>query len=236
MLNHYSEDIKAKGFAIIPGVLDSKGIDRILEQLVQVTPNDSTRQRGQSYFGIRNLLSVVPALRDLTGSPAIRSLVDPIAGPQAHVVGCTFFDKTPEANWKVPWHQDLTIAVRQRREVAGFNCWTLKAGINHVQPPAKVLQEVLALRLHLDSTNEESGALKVIPGSHKHGRLSADDVQRIRLGSEPVVCSVGRGDVLAMRPLLLHSSSVSSKAAHRRVIHLEFCSVALPGGLEWSLS
>jgi len=236
MLNHYSKDIEARGFAIIPGVLDSRGVARISEQLIQIPRSDSTRQRGQSYFGIRNLLSIVPALRDLPNSPSIRSLVDPIVGRQAQVVCGTFFDKTAEANWKVPWHQDLTIAVRQRKNVVGFNCWTLKAGITHVQPPASVLDEVLALRLHLDATNEESGALKVIPGSHKRGRLSADDIQKIRLESEPVVCSVERGDVLAMRPLLLHSSSVSSNASHRRVIHLEFCSVDLPGGLEWSLS
>ena len=137
---------------------------------------------------------------------------------------------------KVPWHQDLTIAVRQRKEVAGFNCWTLKAGINHVQPPAKVLQEVLALRLHLDATNEESGALKVIPGTHGRGRLTAEAIQQIRRETKPVVCAVKKGDVLAMRPLLLHSSSISNCASHRRVIHLEFCSVDLPGGLEWSLS
>jgi ectoine hydroxylase-related dioxygenase (phytanoyl-CoA dioxygenase family) len=236
MLSHYSEEIEAKGFAIIPGVLDSKDIDRIIEQLRKVAPSDSTRQRGESYFGIRNLLSVVPALRDLPSSTAIRSLVDPIAGRQAQVVCGTFFDKTPEANWKVPWHQDLTIAVRQRKKVAGFNSWTLKAGTNHVQPPATVLEKVLALRLHLDATNEESGALKVIPGSHKLGRLSADDIQKIRREREPVVCSVERGDVLAMRPLLLHSSSISTNASHRRVIHLEFCSVDLPSGLEWCLS
>jgi hypothetical protein len=101
MMNHYSEEIAVNGFAIIPGVLDSKGIDRIIEQLIQVAPSDSTRQRGQSYFGIRNLLSVVPALRDVASSPAIRSLVDSIAGRQAQVVCGTFFDKTPEANWKV---------------------------------------------------------------------------------------------------------------------------------------
>ena len=236
MLNHYSEEIEANGFAIVPGVLDLERVARVIEQIKEIPRGASTRQRGQSYFGIRNLLSIVPALRDLPRSPSIRCLIDPIVGQQAQVVRGTFFDKTPEANWKVPWHQDLTIAVRQKKDVVGFNCWTLKAGITHVQPPANLLQEVLALRLHLDATNEESGALKVIPGSHKLGRLSADDVQKIRLESEPVVCSVERGDVLAMRPLLLHSSSASSIASHRRVIHLEFCSVDLPGGLEWCLS
>src|SRR5258705_12415989 len=108
----------------------------------------------------------------------------------------------------------------------------MKAGVAHVQPPSRVLNEVLALRIHLDATNEDSGALKVIPGSHTRGRLTADDIQKMRQETKPVVCSAKRGDVLAMRPLLVHSSSVSSNASHRRVIHFEFCAVDLPGGLE----
>jgi hypothetical protein len=236
MLNTYCEDIETKGFAIVPGVLDSEVVADIIDQLKEIQPSAFTKQRGASYFGIRNLLSVVPSLQQLASSVPIRSLVDPIAGPEAQVVRGIFFDKTPEANWKVPWHQDLTIAVRERKEVAGFTGWSLKAGTIHVQPPSRILNEILALRLHLDATNEAGGALKVIPGSHTRGRLDTGDIQKIRQEMGSVICSVEQGDVLAMRPLLLHSSSVSSNASHRRVIHLEFCSVALPGGLEWCQS
>ena len=235
MLNIYSEEVQAKGFATIPGVLDAGVVAGIIAELRNIPRSEATKQRGQSYFGIRNLLSIVPSLQYLESSASIRSLVDPIASSGARVVRGIFFDKTPEANWKVPWHQDLTIAVRQRKEVAGFTAWSMKAGITHVQPPSWILNEVLALRLHLDATTEEGGALKVIPGSHTRGRLSADDIQSVRRETKPVVCSVEKGDVLVMRPLLLHSSSVSNNSSHRRVIHLEFCSVKLPGGLEWCL-
>jgi ectoine hydroxylase-related dioxygenase (phytanoyl-CoA dioxygenase family) len=159
-----------------------------------------------------------------------------VAGPQAQVVRGIFFDKTPEANWKVAWHQDLTIAVRDKKEIAGFKGWSRKAGITHVQPPTWVLQKMLTLRLHLDDATEESGALKVIPGSHKHGRLSSTDIARVRRETPLVICPVKIGGVLAMRPLLLHSSSVSSASLHRRVIHLEFSAINLPGGLEWQRS
>ena len=36
-----------------------------------------------------------------------------------------------------------------------------------------------------------------------------------------------------MRPLLLHASSPSKVPGHRRVIHLDFASSPLPGGLYW---
>lgn len=232
----HREEIQARGFAVIPGVLDEGTVGSLIDQLNRIPRSHSTKQRGQSYFGIRNLLTVAPSVYELANSPCIRSIVDPIAGAQARVVRGIFFDKTPEANWKVAWHQDLSIAVQQKKELAGFKCWSNKAGVTHVQPPTFVLEKILAVRVHLDATNEHSGALKVIPNSHRNGRLGAVDIQKLKREGQAVVCSVEKGDVLAMRPLLLHSSSVSLNASHRRVIHLEFTSIELPGGLEWCLS
>jgi hypothetical protein len=232
----HSEEIQARGFAVIPGVLDEATVAGLIDQLQQIPRGRSTKQRGQSYFGIRNLLTMAPYVYELANSPCIRSIVDPIAGAQARVVRGIFFDKTPEANWKVAWHQDLSIAVQQRKELAGFKCWSNKAGVTHVQPPTFVLEKILAVRLHLDATNENNGALRVIPKSHRYGRLGAVDIQKLKREGQAVVCSVEKGGALAMSPLLLHSSSVSLNTFHRRVIHLEFTSIELPGGLEWCLS
>ncbi len=232
----YLEEIQVSGFAVVPGILDEATAVKLIDQLERIPRSQSTKQRGQTYFGIRNLLTIAPCIADLANSSAIRSVVDPIAGAKARVVRGIFFDKTPEANWKVVWHQDLSIAVQQRKELAGFTCWSKKAGVTHVQPPTFVLENILALRIHLDAANELSGALKMIPSSHRNGRLDQDDIENLKREARPFVCSVEQGDVLAMRPLLLHSSSLSRTASHRRVIHLEFASIDLPGGLEWCLS
>ena len=232
----YQEEIQTRGFAVVPGVLDAETIVRLTEQIERIPGSHSTKQRGHSFFGIRNLLTLAPYVYELADSPSVRSIVDPVAGAQARVVRGIFFDKTPEANWKVAWHQDLSIAVRQKKDLPGFKCWSKKAGVIHVQPPTFVLENILAVRVHLDATNELSGALKVIPHSHRGGRLAVSDIQKLKREIQPVVCSAEKGDLLAMRPLLLHSSSASSLASHRRVIHLEFTSIDLPGGLEWCLS
>jgi ectoine hydroxylase-related dioxygenase (phytanoyl-CoA dioxygenase family) len=232
----YPKEIESNGFAVIPRVLDPATVACLVDQLAHVPRSNATKQRGQSYFGIRNLLNVAPFVQELAGSACVRSIVERVAGKQAQVVRGIFFDKTPEANWKVAWHQDLTIAVRHKKELVGFKCWSRKAGITHVQPPVFVLDTMVALRLHLDDTTEESGALKVIPGSHKHGRLTATEIEKIKQETQPVTCPVKKGGVLLMRPLLLHSSSASSARSHRRVIHLEFSSISLPGGLEWHRS
>jgi ectoine hydroxylase-related dioxygenase (phytanoyl-CoA dioxygenase family) len=122
--------------------------------------------------------------------------------------------------------------VRERKEVAGFGPWTVKEGIAHVQPPAGVLGGVLAIRLHLDASEADNGPLRVIPGSHGHGRLSSDQIAAYpKEGSG--VCIVPRGGALLMRPLLLHASSTCAIPKPRRVIHVEFSADELPNGLEW---
>src|SRR6267378_3304180 len=91
-----------------------------------------------------NLLNVLPAARALAYSPVMRSLVEPVLGSRARVIRGIYFDKHQEANWKVAWHQDLTIAVRQQMNIDGYSAWSIKAGIHHVQPPISILQNMLS--------------------------------------------------------------------------------------------
>jgi hypothetical protein len=98
-------------------------------------------------------------------------LVEPVLGDRFFAVRGILFDKIPDANWKVPWHQDVTIAVEERVEVEGFGPWSIKADVLHVQPPAEVLEHMVSVRLPLDNCDEENGALRVIHGSHLHGRI-----------------------------------------------------------------
>lgn len=224
--------VESDGFAIVKRVLDSATIEGLIEAFTAVTERlDSEASVG--VYAVRNLLEEVPAVAALGASAVLRSLVTPVLGNAAKLVRALLFDKIPGANWKVPWHQDLTIAVRERREVPGFGPWSVKAGVLHVQPPPEVLERMLAVRLHLDDCPDTNGALRVIPASHKVGRLTSQRIQEISAGSKPVWCSARAGDALLMRPLLLHASSPSHTPHHRRVIHIEYAGVELRGGLEW---
>ncbi len=146
-----------------------------------------------------------------------------------------FFDKTESANWNLPWHQDVTVAVKARREVAAFGPWTLKAGIPHAHAPAELLGRMVTIRIHLDACGPENGPMRVLPGSHEDGRLSPAGVNAwvARVAEQGVSCLVPAGGAVVMRPLILHSSIVATAPGHRRVIHLEFAAEDLPGGLEW---
>src|SRR5712664_1372248 len=189
----YIGEIERYGFSVVQDAIDVETIDALLEEIENAKVDEFARSRAGKVFGIRNLLNVLPSARGLANSGFIRSLVEPVLGDNAKVVRGIYFDKHKEANWKVAWHQDLTIAVRQQLNVAGYGPWSTKAGIPHVQPPVLVLQNVLTLRLHLDHTDEANGALRVLPGSHKNGRLNAQDIESCQERDEIVTAKVAKG-------------------------------------------
>ena len=147
------------------------------------------------------------------------------------------FDKSPDANWKVAWHQDLSIAVNRRVELPGFGPWSEKAGVVHVQPPVEVLDNMLTVRLHLDDCLPDNGPLLVLPTTHTLGIIPPQSIPPLRQSIAASACTLKAGGVVLMRPLLLHASSTSTALKRRRVIHIEYAPAnALPAEIQWNES
>lgn len=225
--------IREDGFAAVPDLIGPEAAEALGAAVDRAAATAGTLRRDATVYGMRDLLRGVPEVRALAGSRALLDPVEAVLGPGAFAVRGLWFDKTPGANWGVPWHQDLTIAVAERIEAPGFGPWTVKAGIHHVRPPVAVLGAMLTVRVHLDDCGATNGPLQVIPGSHRDGRLDAA-ATRERLGRGPKVdCLVARGGAVLMRPLILHASGAATEPARRRVIHLEYAAAPLPDGLRW---
>jgi hypothetical protein len=230
-----TEDFVRDGFAVVPGVLGPAEVSELIEAVSALGPGSSPSalDRHGRVYASRNLLHDAPRVRELAGSPALLSLVEPLIGRGAFAVRVLLLDKFPGVNWMVPWHQDLTIVVRARTDTPGFGPWTVKAGVTHVQPPAGVLEGMVTVRLHLDDCGADTGPLRVIPGSHRSGRLGAAETRAWLERVPPVTCLVPTGGAVLLRPLLLHASASSESGGHRRVIHLEYAAHPLPDGLAW---
>jgi hypothetical protein len=215
--------LEQAGFAVIPGVLDAGGCDELIDALAGVPlPSAGSRQ-----------LLASPWCAALAARLARHPALQPLLPPAAVAVQCTLFDKSPARNWLVSLHQDLSIPVRERVDAPGCSGWAEKEGLLYTQPPADVLQSLVALRLHLDDCGLDNGPLRVVPRSHTLGVIDAATVSARRDEFTAIDCPVPRGGVLAMRPLLLHASSKAHTPRHRRVLHFVFGPPALPLGLHW---
>ncbi len=132
------------------------------------------------------------------------------------------FDKTPDANWKVTWHQDVMFPFARPVETLGFDLATRKEGVDYARPPLFVLEALLAVRLHLDDCDETNGPLRVSPGTHQCGIIRSSDLQAAVAEHGETVCLAKSGEALLMKPLLLHASSPATEPKHRRVLHLVY--------------
>jgi ectoine hydroxylase-related dioxygenase (phytanoyl-CoA dioxygenase family) len=220
-------NIQDNGIEIIDNFLPQEIIDEIILEVSSYGESDSKH-------GIRNVEKKISTISNLINSNLIQSKAEEVLGSKPMLVRAIFFDKTPEKNWLVTWHQDKTISVNTKIDISGWGPWSIKDNVNHVQPDLSVLNQMVTFRLHLDEANENNGCLKVIPNSHQKGVIKQSDIGNIVNAGQPLNCIAKAGDLVLMRPHILHSSSKSTQPSHRRVVHLEFSSYNLPTGLKWA--
>ena len=218
-----AENFDQLGVLSIPGVLTAPQCADIERELAPlVSDSAGTRQLLQERWcqALATQLREHPSLKQLLAST-----------PRA--VQCTYFEKDRLRNWLVSLHQDLSIPVAQRVEALGWQGWSLKQGQWFVQAPPTVLASLVAVRLHLDPCGPEDGPLRVLCGTHLHGVIDAELAPGWRQRAAEQTCVAHVGDVVCMRPLLLHASSKATGTSRRRVLHFVFGPASLPNGLRW---
>ena len=134
----------------------------------------------------------------------------------------TLFEKSGSTNWLIPWHQDTALPLTKRFDATGWGPWSKKSDVIYAHAPAWALSRVIAIRVHLDASIAENGPLRVVPGSHGRGVLSDQCVMEYVSTHDQVECIVPCGGVIAMRPLIIHTSSKARSAEPRRVLHIEY--------------
>lgn len=174
------------------------------------------------------VLDAVLAATGPVGALAVR-----LTSPAARPVRAVMFDKTPEANWAVAWHQDRTIPVAARIEVEGFGPWSTKDGLLHVAPPFAILARMVTLRVHLDPVDAANAPLRVAQGSHRLGRVAAEDAAARAAKHAVIDCLAEAGDVWAYATPILHASDRAEPPRRRRVLQVDYADFDLPGGLAW---
>ena len=208
-----------EGFAIIPEVLTSREVDSLSEELLRLLVP-------QGKAGLRHLLSN-PAVSAVAHRPWVLGLAKSLLGPDAIPFSATLFNKSQTANWLIPWHQDTALPLSEKRDLPGWGAWSVKEGVIYAHAPSSALSQVVALRVQIDDSTSANGPLRVLPGTHSMGVLSDEEIHSLSEQIGGVTCMVPRGGILAMRPLLVHSSSKAQAETSRRVLHIEYSATAV---------
>lgn len=222
-----SGSLEAQGFLRLPGVLGAVDLVAMTAQLEACDGDEA---------GTRNLLQHAWC-RALVAPLRLRLRDLGVLAEDAFAVQCTLFRKSQSRNWKVALHQDLSIPVAEKVADAALSGWSHKEGSHFVQPPAALLERLTVVRIHLDPCTDSDGPLRVVPGSHRAGKLTAQSARALRQDRGETACTAQPGDLLIMRPLLLHASSKASRPqGRRRVLHFLFAPSDPGHGLRWSLA
>ncbi len=224
--------IETEGFAVIDSVFSDGEVEQLLSVISMVDTSKATFRKTTGLFAIRQFFKEVPDSAKIVFNKRLNSIISTLFGDDYFVVKSIYFDKPGESNWFVAYHQDLTISVDKKINIEGFGPWTIKQDQFAVQPPLTILQDNFTIRIHLDDTDENNGALKVIPASHLKGVYRPETIDWTV--EKEMTCKVKKGGIMFMKPLLLHASGRTTNYHKRRVIHIEFSRSTLPNGLQWA--
>lgn len=231
-LESYKSHILEYGFSVINKVFSDKEVEEIVSVLDRIDTSKENFRKSQDLFAIRQFLKEVPEIKDLIFNDSVQQIIREIFGEKYFVVKSIYFDKPETSNWYVAYHQDLTISVDKKLELPDFGPWTTKQNQFAVQPPLNILENIYTIRIHLDDTDENNGALKVVPKSHAKGIYRPETIDWT-IETE-YICNVEKGGIMIMKPLTLHGSNRTTNGNRRRVIHIEFSDRELPEVLQWS--
>jgi hypothetical protein len=212
-----------EGAELFSAALSRSQLQGIADALAVLPPG----QPGLRLHGISELLPF------LTATGPVGRIAASVLGAECQPVRAILFDKNAETNWSLAWHQDRTIAVKERVEVGGFGPWSLKSGMVHVEPPFDLLAGMVTLRVHIDPVPTTNAPLLIAPGSHKLGRVPEDKVPEVVRQCGAVACLAEAGDIWLYATPILHASEAAAAPSNRRVLQVDFAQGQLPGGLEW---
>lgn len=230
-LTTYTETFTKNGFAVLGNIYSDSEIAAIISCIESAAKDQKLGRGSKNLFAIRQVFRKIPQLKSFVFKEKLGEVLQTVFNESYFLTKAIYFDKPSESNWFVAYHQDLSISVDQKINIPYYKNWTFKKGQYGVQPPLAILEDIVTVRIHLDNTTKENGALKVIPCSHKKGIYRPETIDW-NIETEHI-CEVEKGGIMLMKPLTLHASNKTTNQKQRRVLHLEFSSKLLKKPLQW---
>lgn len=192
-------------------------LDELCAELDLKVRTGKEQDRDKLHHRNAHLEQHVKSVQSLLNSPNLLASVRALLGEHGVLVRSTLIDKPAGSPWHVQWHQD-------------------RSPLSYPPNPHQTNQEkaqgnqLIAVRIHLDPSNDTNGGLEVIPQTHRHGLLSQKQIDKALL-QRTFVLDQPRGCVMFMHPYLLHASAPNLSDQRRRIIHCEYITASTHAAL-----
>ncbi|MBT8103089.1 MAG: phytanoyl-CoA dioxygenase family protein [Gammaproteobacteria bacterium] len=169
---------------------------------------DAESEAGPQHY-LDKAHTVLTSPLELARHPAMLDVVESLIGPDVLLYNVVYIVKEPHSPAHVSWHQDLTY-------------WGLDS------------DEQVSAWLALAPATEQSGCMRMIPGSHKHGRYghaeTNDASNVLKLGqtvagiddADAQLCSLQPGEASFHHGWTLHSSGPNSSDDRRIGLNIQY--------------
>lgn len=203
------DEYNARGFLCPIDVFDASEIAAIREYFDELLPK--ALAAGWNSYEIVNWHKHCRGVWDIVTDPKILDVVQDLVGDTVICRHSHFFTKLPGDGKRVSWHQDASY-------------WPLS--------PSKVVTAWLAI----DDVDEENGAMKVIPGSHRDAQipfLESDQGENNVLNQtvpdaeergEPTSLIMRAGQISLHSDWILHGSEPNHSSRRRCGLALRYLS------------
>jgi ectoine hydroxylase-related dioxygenase (phytanoyl-CoA dioxygenase family) len=199
------QQLEEKGYFVLPGFLSPEEVEKFREKVEEVFAAEGDRAGAEFKMepGTRRLANMVDKgelFEKVIETPEVLECMAAVLGPDFKLSSLNVRSANPNSNCGQPLHADSGLLPDERGNSVCNSVWML------------------------DDFTEENGALRVVPGSHRWGRLPEPDA---KVDGEVLVTGKA-GTVVVMNAHMWHGGTDNRTDKPRRAMHVYYTRGDMP--------
>jgi ectoine hydroxylase-related dioxygenase (phytanoyl-CoA dioxygenase family) len=193
------------GYVVLDGFMSSPLLGELRTRVEELFAEEGT-QAGAEFkqeAGSRRLANLIDkgdVFRRVLGMPELLAYVGHVLGPEFKLSSANARSVNPHADDSQPLHADMAAIADEKGYWVCNTVWML------------------------DDFTTDNGAIRVVPGSHRLGRLPQEVISDLKQPHPDEVLVTGKaGTVVVMNAHAWHGGTGNRTSAPRTALHLFFC-------------
>ena len=224
-LDNLHTQLDSNGSVVLNHIYTKREINRSSKILYDFRKQNV--DEGEAIFELESVLETLPDLKTLLINMNLKKIIESL-GEGYSLIRSAYFDNRVSKPEKTVWRQRRRLTFPVKIEGADYSNWQLEGDFFSAEPPARIMQDMVIVRIHLDDSDQNNGELKIFKGSHSQ-ILDHSAIKVITENGLPSNCGILAGGIQILKPFILQSETKRSRSKKNRIIELTFSSSDLPG-------